>query len=246
MEPESPPGRVPGMDLALHGPAFGVDARRPATGHPPAAGTTRDTATATAAAVATAAATAAAETGAAEPAGAPATARQGDESFDLPGAQVRSFDAFYAAHRTAIGRAVALAIGDVDLAGDATDEAMARAYERWAMVSRLERPEGWVYRVAVNWSVSVLRRRRRSLHRLYQPPAGDDAQIPDPAVHDALGALDVKHRSVVICRHLLGWTVAETADALGVQEGTVKSRLHRAHRLLQSRLAHLRDREEGQ
>jgi RNA polymerase sigma factor (sigma-70 family) len=160
------------------------------------------------------------------------------------GHDVRSFDAFYASSRTPIGRAVALAVGDVDLASDATDEAMARAYERWTLVSRLERPEGWVYRVAVNWSVSVLRRRRRSLHRLYEPATADGPQMPDPALHDALGSLDVKHRSVVVCRHLLGWSVAETADALGVHEGTVKSRLHRALRVLQSRLGHLRDTED--
>jgi RNA polymerase sigma-70 factor (ECF subfamily) len=68
--------------------------------------------------------------------------------------------------------------------------------------------------------------------------------VTDPAVHDALGTLDVKHRSVVVCRHLLGWSVAETAEALGVQQGTVKSRLHRAHRVLQSRLGHLRETED--
>jgi RNA polymerase sigma factor (sigma-70 family) len=189
----------------------------------------------------------------ARPAGArPPTARPG---WDGPTAaagsastagthDVHSFAGFYAAHRSRIGRAVALAVGDVDLAGDATDEAMARAYERWAKVSRLDRPEGWVYRVAVNWSISVLRRRRRSLHRLYERPPGGDVDVTDPAVHDALGTLDVKHRSVVVCRHLLGWSVAETAEALGVQQGTVKSRLHRAHRVLQSRLGHLRETED--
>jgi RNA polymerase sigma-70 factor (ECF subfamily) len=176
----------------------------------------------------------------------PAAMAATDESGEvvLEAHDVRTFDAFYAASRTSIGRAVALAVGDVDLAGDATDEAMARAYERWALVSRLERPEGWVYRVAVNWAVSVLRRRRRSLHRLYEPSSADSPPVPDPAVHDALGSLDVKHRSVVVCRHLLGWSVAETADALGVHEGTVKSRLHRALRVLKSRLGHLRDTED--
>jgi RNA polymerase sigma factor (sigma-70 family) len=158
---------------------------------------------------------------------------------------VPAFDAFYAASRPTIGRAVALAVGDVDLASDATDEALARAYERWALVSRLERPEGWVYRVAVNWAVSVLRRRRRSLHRLYEPASADGPAVSDPALHEALGALDVKHRSVVVCRHLLGWSVAETADALGLNEGTVKSRLHRALRRLESRLGHLRDTEDS-
>jgi RNA polymerase sigma factor (sigma-70 family) len=155
----------------------------------------------------------------------------------------RSFDAFYAAARPDIARALALALGDVDLATDATDEALARAYERWPTVSRLDRPEGWVYRVAMNWALSILRRRRRSDHRLYDPGA-DTAAVADPDVHAALAELDVKHRSVIVCRHLLGWSVADTAAALNVREGTVKSRLHRAHRILQSRLDHLRTSEE--
>jgi RNA polymerase sigma-70 factor (ECF subfamily) len=181
------------------------------------------------------------------PAPAPAaTAVSAAESdlVELDVADDRSFDDFYRRSRTSIGRAIALAIGDADLAGDATDEAMARAYERWSMVARLDRPEGWVYRVGVNWSVSVLRGRRRSLHRLYEPAAVDDPQVADPMVHAALGELDVKHRSVVVCRHLLGWSVAETASALGVRQGTVKSRLHRAHQVLQVRLGHMRNTEE--
>ncbi len=155
----------------------------------------------------------------------------------------RSFDAFYLKARPDIARALALGLGDVDLATDATDEALARAYERWPTVSRLDRPEGWVYRVAMNWALSILRRRRRSDHRLYDPGA-DTSAVSDPDVHAALAELDVKHRSVIVCRHLLGWSVADTAAALNVREGTVKSRLHRAHRILQSRLDHLRTPEE--
>lgn len=149
-----------------------------------------------------------------------------------------TFEDLYARSRADIARALALALGDVDLAHEATDEAMARAYERWGAVRGLERPEGWVYRVAMNWALSIVRRRRRSQHRLYDPTDTSIA-ITDPDVHAALGELDVKHRSVIVCRHLLGWSVAETAAALGVREGTVKSRLHRAHRILQARLRHL-------
>jgi RNA polymerase sigma factor (sigma-70 family) len=155
----------------------------------------------------------------------------------------RSFDDFYTGARASIARALALSLGDVDLATDATDEALARAYERWPTVSRLDRPEGWVYRVAMNWALSILRRRRRGDHRLYDPGV-DTTAISDPDVHAALAELDVKHRSVIVCRHLLGWSVADTAAALNVREGTVKSRLHRAHRILQSRLHHLRTPEE--
>jgi RNA polymerase sigma factor (sigma-70 family) len=155
----------------------------------------------------------------------------------------RSFDAFYTSARPDIARALALALGDADLATEATDEALARAYERWPTVSRLDRPEGWVYRVAMNWALSILRRRRRGDHRLYDPGA-DTSAVSDPDVHAALAELDVKHRTVIVCRHLLGWSVADTAAALNVREGTVKSRLHRAHRILQARLHHLRTPEE--
>jgi RNA polymerase sigma-70 factor, ECF subfamily len=90
----------------------------------------------------------------------------------------------------------------------------------------------------------VLRRRRRSPHRLYEPPTVDGPQPSDAAVGEALGALDVRHRSVVVCRFLLGWSVADTATALRVREGTVKSRLHRAVKQLEQRLGHLRVLEE--
>jgi RNA polymerase sigma-70 factor (ECF subfamily) len=154
-----------------------------------------------------------------------------------------SFEELYARARPSIARALALALGDVDLATEATDEALARAYERWPLVQRLDRPEGWVYRVAMNWALSILRRRRRSDHRLYDPGA-DTTAVSDPEIHAALAELDVKHRSVIVCRHLLGWSVADTAVALGIREGTVKSRLHRAHQILQPRLTHLRTPEE--
>jgi RNA polymerase sigma-70 factor (ECF subfamily) len=162
-----------------------------------------------------------------------------DETDDI----AVTFDEFYKSARPDISRALALSLGDVDLAMEATDEALARAYERWALVRRLDRPEGWVYRVAMNWALSILRRRKRSDHRLYAPSETAMA-IADPDLHAAIGELDVKHRTVIVCRHLLGWSVSDTAAALKVREGTVKSRLSRATAILQSRLSHLRDNEE--
>lgn len=149
---------------------------------------------------------------------------------------VFGFETFYQEARPKIGRALALALGDADVAAEATDEAMTRAYERWSTVGALPRPEAWVYRVASNWALSIFRRRRLSLHRLYTPTDVDASAVTDPAVHEAVAALDIKHRGVVVCRHLLGWSVAETALALDISEGTVKSRLHRANTALRARL----------
>jgi len=162
-----------------------------------------------------------------------------DTTTDAPG-----FDAFYRSKRLVIVQALAVALGDADVAADATDEAMTRAYERWRTVGQLDRPEGWVYRVASNWALSIFRRRRRSLHRMYDPAVAEATRTIDPAVHRAVAALDVKQRSVVVCRHLLGWSVAETATALGISEGTVKSRLHRATTTLRTQLRDLHSPEE--
>jgi len=153
-----------------------------------------------------------------------------------PVATTAGFDDFYRSSRPTIARALALSLGDADLAAEATDEAMTRAYERWSRVATLDRPEAWVYRVASNWAMSIFRRRRLSLHPFYDPAVTDPATTGDPAVHAAVAALDLKHRSVVVCRHLLGWSVAETAIALGISEGTVKSRLSRATTTLRTRL----------
>ena len=151
------------------------------------------------------------------------------------GTTLADFDAFYRTCRPDIARALALSLGDLELAVEATDEALTRAFARWRVVSRPDRPEAWVYRVASNWALSVFRGRRRSLHRLYEREAMD-SQVRDPAIHSAVSRLDVKHRSVVVCRHFLGWSVADTATALGISEGTVKSRLHRASAQLRTHL----------
>ena len=154
-----------------------------------------------------------------------------------------AFHDFYAGSRDRVGRALAVTLGDADLAADAVDEAMARAYQRWSSVSRMDNPSGWVYRVGLNLARSRIRRltRRRRVvaiaHVASEVPPPD---VLEPAILRALRALPVDHRSVVVCRLLLGWSEAETAQALGIRPGTAKSRLHRATATLADQLAHLR------
>jgi len=153
-----------------------------------------------------------------------------------------SFAAFYEDSRDQIARALAITLGDPDLAAEATDEAMARGYQRWDSISGYDAPAGWVYRVGLNWARSALRRRRRDRSTLYGPQATSELPTPvDPAVHEALGRLSVKLRAVVVCRCLLDWSVEQTAVALDIREGTVKSRLSRALEQLET---HLKDHDE--
>ena len=157
------------------------------------------------------------------------------------GLDLRAFDHFYAEHYREVARALALTLGDAELGGEAADEAMVRAYERWSTVRDYDSPAGWTYRVGLNWARSVLRRRRRRDRLpLYDPGVTVMPELGEPAVIRALAALNDDQRAVVVCRFLLDWSVEETATALGVRPGTVQSRLHRAVRQLQARLSHLR------
>jgi RNA polymerase sigma factor (sigma-70 family) len=146
----------------------------------------------------------------------------------------------------------------VQLSSEAGDEAsfcdfyrssrdsVARAFQRWAKVQAMASPAGWVYRVAFNWAVSALRRRRRPPRAPMAAEAPTAGPMAEPDVARALAELDVRQRSVVVCRYLLGWSESQTAAALGTPVGTVKSRLHRASRLLAVRLSHLRPEEDAQ
>ncbi len=166
------------------------------------------------------------------------------ENSPPPSAAVRpgggeAFAEFYRSDYASIARALSYTLGDVDLGREATDEAMARAYARWEKIRDYESPAGWVYRVGLNWAYSTRRRVMRALPfvehvRAAEPP------ISDPAIADALRRLDVKLRSVVVCRLLLDWSVEETAAALRIKPGTVKSRLHRALASLERSLGHMR------
>lgn len=141
-----------------------------------------------------------------------------------------SQDRFLELHlqRDRLYRAVALAVGDTGMAADAIDEAMTRAYTRWNLIRVYASPEGWVYRVALN----VARSAQRKTHRedLWdQPPERMVVDVePDLEMRSAIGRLPVKFRSVVVARYLLDWSTAATAEALGIPEGTVKTRLRRA------------------
>ena len=155
-------------------------------------------------------------------------------------ASIMPFEDFYREQRAPIGRALALTLRDTQLASEAVDEAMARAYQRWDRVQALDNAGGWVYRVGLNWSRSILRRALRPAPVwITSGVAVTDHGALDPAIDHALAQLSIEHRAVVVCRLLIGYSEAQTAAALGLRVGTVKSRLARATTRLQSLLSPL-------
>jgi RNA polymerase sigma-70 factor (ECF subfamily) len=146
-----------------------------------------------------------------------------------------AFDRFYEAERSGLLRTVAFTLDDRDLAAEVTDEALARAFEKWTEVGSMANPVGWTYRVAVNLARN--RQRRRLLERrrpvpIDVGPTGIET-FADPALARALARLPLDQRAVVVLRFHLDWSVEQVATALDIAPGTVKSRLHRALRRLE-------------
>lgn len=162
---------------------------------------------------------------------------------DIPPADVDArpgFVSFYDDAYRRVAAALSSTLGDRDLGVEATDEAMARCFANWDTVGRYDNPAGWVYRVGLNWALSWHRKlaRRQTL----TPPEPVHAAEPvDPQIEAALGRLDVRLRSVVVCRILLDWSTEATADALRIKPGTVKSRLHRGLSRLAEMLEHFEE-----
>lgn len=146
---------------------------------------------------------------------------------------MREFDTFYAQHRDEIGRALVFVLRDQALGQEAVDEAMAKAFQKWAEVSRMDNPAGWVFIAGKRWGLSWRRSRRRERNREELVTARADGMGDQPATDyldlmAALEGLSADQRTIVACRFSLGLSTAETADLLGIREGTAKSRLSRS------------------
>ncbi len=130
--------------------------------------------------------------------------------------------------------AVSMAVGSRDLAEDAVQDALVKVLRD---SHRPDRMAAWVTVVAINEARRVIRRRgaeTRAIDRTVLPPPTDpfhDVEIGG-VLRDKVSALPERQRDVVLLHYFLDMSVAETAQALGVDAGTVKTHLHRARATL--------------
>src|SRR3712207_5983540 len=97
------------------------------------------------------------------------------------------FVQWYQAEHPRLVTTLSLVTGDADLAREATDEAFARALERWRGVSAMASPGAWTYRVALN--VARRRKRRSSRERALAHPAPAAPQLLQPIDHELWAAV---------------------------------------------------------
>jgi RNA polymerase sigma-70 factor (ECF subfamily) len=139
-------------------------------------------------------------------------------------------------------------------ADDAVQETMVRAWTRRETFEGRSSVHSWLYRIATNVCLDMLRSQRRravptDLDLDAVEPATDDRRLPavDPAevaaareavrcaLVAALRELPPRQRSVLILREVLRWSAPEVADLLGTSVASVNSALQRARAALAAR-----------
>lgn len=137
------------------------------------------------------------------------------------------FSEFYAARVRALRRVAYLVVRDWHAAEDVTQRALVKVYRAWPRI-RPDGLEAYARRAVVNEAISAVRRRRDLLVPDVPDRPGPDGEPPALAIADALGVLPPQQRAVIALRFVDDLSVAETADALRLAEGTVKSHTHKA------------------
>ncbi len=129
---------------------------------------------------------------------------------------------------------------DVDLAEDATQQAIIGIWQQLPQLRDPAKFDGWAYRILVNACRTQLRRERRWTPGMRLVPVEPIGTDPSLSVADrdqlerAFRRLPIEHRSILVMQHYLGLTLEEIADQLGLPLGTARSRSHYAKRNLRA------------
>ncbi|MGW3189218.1 SigE family RNA polymerase sigma factor [Streptomyces ardesiacus] len=139
------------------------------------------------------------------------------------------FHAFFERHYAELARLAHLLTGEPDAADDLAADALLALWHRWDRVRAADHPVAYARGVVANLARtrvrSAVRERRRVA--LFWSPREERTEDPDVAgvvdVQEALRRLPFRKRACVVLRHAFDLSEKDTALALGVSVGTVKS-----------------------
>jgi RNA polymerase sigma-70 factor (ECF subfamily) len=153
-----------------------------------------------------------------------------------------------------IYRAIRSILRDDNESEDVMQEAYVRAYEHLAQFEGRARFSTWLTRIAVNEALKRLAARGKLDPLDQQQYEGENGTMPElesnsptpeasasrgevrGLLEEAIMALPVTYRTVIVLRDVEEMSTAETAEVLSLTDANVKVRLHRAHELLRGEL----------
>ena len=153
-------------------------------------------------------------------------------------------------HRDRMWATALRTLGDPDDAADAVQDALISAFRCAGGFRGHAQVTTWLHRIVVNACLDRIRRNRaRPTAPLPDGSPEEPALTLDAmavresrlAVDDALSSLPAEQRAAIVLVDVEGYSVAETAQVLGIAEGTVKSRCARGRARLAVLLGHLRN-----
>jgi RNA polymerase sigma-70 factor (ECF subfamily) len=178
-------------------------------------------------------------------------------------------DAFRALVERHERKAYAVALGMVKQPDDARDIVQEAFLKVWRSLGAFEGQSAfytWLYRIVANLCIDHLRKGKAQVEyddtRVHEEDqvAGDDNILPQTAglhpgraleskelgaaLERALETLSPNHRAVLLMREVEGLSYREMAQAMGVSEGTIMSRLFHARKKMQSALVEFVKEEE--
>ena len=163
---------------------------------------------------------------------------------------VNDFEKLVTAYEKNVYNIALKMVGDPDDAADMTQETFIKAYRALSGFRGDSKFSSWLYRIASNVCLDFLRSRSRHPQVSLSTVDEDDRatfELPDmrqnpeeqlmkklgmEAVRRGLEQLPEQQRQMLVLRELGGLSYAELAQTLGLEEGTVKSRIFRARKRL--------------
>jgi RNA polymerase sigma-70 factor (ECF subfamily) len=166
------------------------------------------------------------------------------------GGNTSAFGELVRIHQERLFNAVAHFVGNATEAEDVVQEAFIQAYLKLASFQRTSAFYTWLYRIAFNTAISRKRRKHLAISvDGTREQSGDEpvdrGEAPDSPmmraeqavqVQQALALLSEEHRAILVLREIEGFEYEAIGDILGINVGTVRSRLHRARAALRERL----------
>ncbi|MER7176407.1 MULTISPECIES: SigE family RNA polymerase sigma factor [Streptomyces] len=147
--------------------------------------------------------------------------------------EVLEFEEYVRTRQDALLRSARRLVPDPLDAQDLLQTALVRTFHRWDGIADKRLADAYLRRVMINTRTEWWRARRiEEVPTEQLPDTGMDDSTEQHAdralLMDVLKVLAPKQRSVVVLRHWEQMSTEETAEALGMSAGTVKSTLHRA------------------